>query len=86
VGNLGCSVARVDLENLFSDYGAVVRAKVNTSSKTGKSSGVGFVEMDTDQEADAAIAALHGTRLDGRAITVRACSPSECEDPPPQLR
>ena len=72
VGNLGCSVARIDLENLFGDHGDVVSAGVSMHPATGKSRGCGFVEMASEDEAGAAIAALNGAELDGRAITVRA--------------
>jgi RNA recognition motif-containing protein len=75
VGNLGNSVASFDLENLFGDYGTIVSARVKTNPVTGKCSGCGIVEMGTDDEADAAIAALHGSHLDGRAMSVRAGSP-----------
>ena len=81
VGNLGCSVASVDLENLFGDHGAVVHARVKTNSITGKNGGHGFVEMGSDDEARAAIAALHGAELDGRAITVRETRAGESVGP-----
>jgi cold-inducible RNA-binding protein len=77
VGNLGCSVARVDLENLFADHGDVLRAGISINPATGKNRGCGFVEMSSQREADAAIAALHGTELDGRAISVRAAAADE---------
>ena len=75
VGNLGNSVASFDLENLFADYGTIVSARVKTNPATGKCSGCGVVVMGTDDQADAAVAALHGSHLDGRAMTVRPTSP-----------
>jgi RNA recognition motif-containing protein len=87
VGNLGNSVASFDLENLFADYGTIVSARIKTNPATGKCSGCGVVEMSTDDEADAAVAALHGSSLDGRAMTVRASPPvktvpATCSAPP----
>jgi RNA recognition motif-containing protein len=81
VGNLGCAVAGIDLENLFEDYGAVVRVRVKTNPATGKTSGYAFVEMGSDDQACAAIAGLHGTELDGRAITVRETRAGEVTGP-----
>jgi RNA recognition motif-containing protein len=75
VGNLGNSVASFDLENLFGDYGTIVFARVKTNPATGMCSGCGVVEMGTDDQADAAVAALHGSHFDGRAMTVRPCAP-----------
>ena len=81
VENLGSSVASFDLENLFEDYGTIVSAKVNTNPATGRNGGRGVVVMGTDDEADAAIAALHGALLDGRAMTVRVNRPGEAARP-----
>ena len=75
VGNLGNSVASFDLENLFSDYGTIVSARIKTNPATGKCTGSAVVEMGTDDEAEAAVAALHGSHLDGRAMTVRPSPP-----------
>jgi len=70
VGNLGFNVSSADLEQLFAPHGTVQSAQVITDRSTGQSRGFGFVEMDSDQEAEAAIAALNGQEHDGRAITV----------------
>jgi RNA recognition motif-containing protein len=94
VGNLGNSVASFDLENLFADYGTIISARIKTNAATGKCSGCGVVEMSTQDEADAAVAALHGSSLDGRAMTVRASPPARVAsatntappDPGPALR
>jgi RNA recognition motif-containing protein len=85
VGNLGNSVSRFDLENLFSDHGTVVRSGVGTSSATGKHNGTGFVEMGSDDEAESAIAALHGTELDGRVMSVGRDAAAK-RIPPPRPR
>jgi len=70
VGNLGFNVSSADLEQLFAPHGTVQSAQVVTDRSTGQSRGFGFVEMDSDQEAQAAIAALNGQEHDGRALTV----------------
>lgn len=70
VGNLGFNVSSADLEQLFAPHGTVQSAQVITDRSTGQSRGFGFVEMDSDQEAQAAIEALNGQEHDGRALTV----------------
>ena len=60
-----------DLVALFSQYGTVARAQVVMDRETGRSRGFGFVEMGSDQEAQAAISALDGTMIEGRTITFR---------------
>ena len=75
VGNLSYSVNDTDLEQMFSGYGTVESAKVITDRDTGRSKGFGFVEMATDQEAQAAIAALNGKEYDGRNLTVNEARP-----------
>ena len=70
VGNLGFNVSSADLEQLFAPHGTVQSAQVITDRSTGQSRGFGFVEMDSDQEAQDAIAALNGQEHDGRALTV----------------
>jgi RNA recognition motif-containing protein len=86
VGNLGNSVSRFDLENLFSDHGTVVSSGVGLSSATGKHNGTGFVEMGSDDEAEAAIAALHGAELDGRAMSVGRDAAAKRIPPAPRPR
>ncbi len=75
VGNLSYSVTGSDIERLFSQHGQVTSATVITDRETGRSKGFGFVEMDSDSEADAAIAALNGQEHDGRALTVNEAKP-----------
>ncbi len=75
VGNLGYSVTNADLEQLFSSHGEIRSAEVIMDRSTGRSKGFGFVEMETDEAANAAIAALNGQQHDGRALTVNEAKP-----------
>lgn len=70
VGNLSYKVGDSELQQLFAAHGNVTSAQVITDRDTGRSKGFGFVEMGSDQEAQAAIAALNGTPVDGRNVTV----------------
>ncbi len=70
VGNLPFSTSSSELEELFGRFGAVSRAQVITDRDTGRSRGFGFVEMDSDDEAQQAIEALDGSEIDGRQIKV----------------
>lgn len=70
VGNLSYKVGDSDLQQLFAPHGTVTSAQVITDRDTGRSKGFGFVEMGSEQEAQAAIAALNGTPFDGRNVTV----------------
>jgi len=65
------------LEEMFADFGAVVSAQVIMDRETNRSKGFGFVEMSSDQEAQAAIAALNGKNMDGRNLTVNEARPPE---------
>ncbi len=75
VGNLGFDVSNADLEELFAPHGTVGSANVITDRSTGQSKGFGFVEMGSSQEAQAAVAALNGTDVGGRAIKVDEAKP-----------
>lgn len=75
VGNLGYDVSGPDLEQLFASHGTVDSADVITDRSTGQSKGFGFVEMNSDAEAGAAIAALDGKDFGGRAIKVNEARP-----------
>jgi RNA recognition motif-containing protein len=75
VGNLGYEVSSSDLQQLFSQHGTVESAEVINDRATGRSKGFGFVEMGSDQEAQAAIAALNGKEVEGRALTVNEARP-----------
>jgi cold-inducible RNA-binding protein len=75
VGNLGYSVTDSDLQTMFQAHGTVQSAQVIMDRDAGRSKGFGFVEMGSDQEAQAAIAALNGQDSDGRALTVNEARP-----------
>ena len=75
VGNLGYTVTDSDLEQMFAAHGTVQSAQVVMDRDTGRSKGFGFVEMGSDQEAQAAIAALNGKEVDGRTLTVNVARP-----------
>ena len=77
VGNMGYDVSSADLEQLFAPHGQVQSAEVINDRSTGRSKGFGFVEMDSDQEAQAAIQALNGQQQDGRALKVNEAKPRE---------
>ncbi len=75
VGNLPYSVTESELRESFSDFGEVSRVNLITDKFTGQSKGFGFVEMDKNSEADAAIKGLNGTDMKGRNITVNQAKP-----------
>jgi len=77
VGNLSYDVDSSQLEELFSAHGSVQSAQIISDRDTGRSKGFGFVEMGTDEEAQAAIAALNGQQHGGRALTVNEAKPKE---------
>jgi RNA recognition motif-containing protein len=76
-GNLSYSVSSADLEGIFGEFGAVRKADVITDRDTGRSKGFGFVEMESDEAAQAAINALNGQERDGRALQVNEARPRE---------
>ncbi len=77
VGNLSYNVTSSDLEQLFASHGTVSSAEVISDRDTGRSKGFGFVQMGSDDEAQAAIAAMNGQEHDGRALTVNEAKPRE---------
>jgi RNA recognition motif-containing protein len=77
VGNLAYSIGDTDLEQLFAPHGTVQSAHVIVDRETGRSKGFGFVEMGSDQEAQAAMTALNGKEVDGRTLTVNEARPRE---------
>jgi RNA recognition motif-containing protein len=77
VGNLSYNIDKSGLEEMFAAHGKVVSAQVITDRETQRSKGFGFVEMGSDQEAQAAIAALNGKNVDGRPLTVNEARPQE---------
>ncbi|MBI5857531.1 MAG: RNA-binding protein [Sphingobacteriales bacterium] len=74
-GNLSWNLKDQDLQNLFATHGEVSSAKIVTDKFTGRSKGFGFVEMPNDDQAQAAIAALNGSEVDGRNIVVNESRP-----------
>ncbi len=77
VGGLPYSATEEDLENLFASAGAVKDATIITDRYTGQAKGFGFVEMENDAEAEAAINSLNGTQMGGRTLTVNEAKPRE---------
>ena len=77
VGNLSYQVDSSALQQLFSGHGTVESAEVISDRDTGRSKGFGFVEMSSEAEAQAAIAALNGQEHDGRSLTVNEAKPKE---------
>src|SRR6516225_4362384 len=75
VGNLGYGVTDSDLSKMFEAHGTVESAQVIMDRDTGRSKGFGFVEMKTEQEAQAAMTALNGKDAGGRALTVNEAKP-----------
>jgi RNA recognition motif-containing protein len=71
VASLNFKTRSEDLEAAFAKFGQVTSAKIVKDRDTGRSKGFGFVEMDNDEEANQAMAALHGTEIDGRPIVVK---------------
>jgi RNA recognition motif-containing protein len=77
VGNLAFGVSSSDLHELFAAHGAVRSADVISDRATGRSKGFGFVEMENDDDAQAAIEALNGNEHQGRTLTVNEARPRE---------
>src|SRR3954463_16486821 len=77
VGNLSYNTTSSDLEQLFGQFGAVQSAEVISDRETGRSKGFGFVQMGSDDEAQAAINGMNGQQHDGRALTVNEAKPRE---------
>jgi RNA recognition motif-containing protein len=77
VGNLTYGVTDGELQQMFEAHGTVASAQVIMDRDTGRSKGFGFVEMSSDAEAQAAIAALNGKDSGGRALTVNEAKPRE---------
>ena len=77
VGNLTFDTTDTDLQNLFAAHGTVQSAQVIMDRDTGRSKGFGFVEMGSDQEAQAAIAALNGKDVRGNLLRVNEERPKD---------
>ncbi len=76
-GGLSYNTTDDSLKAAVQGFGNVVSAKVITDRETGRSRGFGFVEMSTDEEADAVLAALDGKEIDGRTVRVSVARPPE---------
>ena len=77
VGNLPFSVTEADFRAMFEEHGAVSSANLVMDRDTGRPRGFGFVEMDDDSQAQAAMDALDGADMDGRALKVNEAKPRE---------
>lgn len=77
VGNLSYEMTSTDLETLFAPHGTVQSAQVIMDRETSRSKGFGFVEMNTGEQAQAAIKALNGLQSNGRTLTVNEAKPRE---------
>jgi len=75
VGNLPHSTTESELRAAFEPHGAVEKVSIVTDRDTGRSRGFGFVEMTNASEADKAVAALNGTELGGRTLTINEAKP-----------
>jgi RNA recognition motif-containing protein len=81
VGNLPFSVSESEVEDMFRQIGVVESTNLVTDRDTGRSRGFAFVEMDSREAAEAAIAELNGREIDGRALTVNEARPRENRAP-----
>ena len=77
VGNLPYSITESALQEMFSEAGPVGSVKLITDRDTGRSKGFAFVEMDTEEAADRAIAEFNGRKLEGRPLTVNEAKPQQ---------
>jgi len=81
VGNLPYTTSDDDLRSFFDEYGTVDSARIIMDRESGRSKGFGFVEMSNANEANAAIEALNGRDMGGRALTVNEARPREERGP-----
>ncbi len=77
VGNLSFNTTENDLQDAFAAHGTVTSVDLIMDKMTGRSRGFAFVTMDSADSAKAAITAMHGAQLDGRALTVNEARPRE---------
>jgi cold-inducible RNA-binding protein len=77
VGNLSFNMTENDLQDTFAAHGTVVEANLMMDRMSGRPRGFGFVTMSTPEEAEAAMNALNGKSIDGRALTVNVAKPRE---------
>jgi cold-inducible RNA-binding protein len=81
VGNLTYETTDSDLQNLFGPFGTVQSAQVIMDRDTGRSKGFGFVEMNSGEEAQAAITGLNEHEINGRRLNVNEAKPREERGP-----
>jgi RNA recognition motif-containing protein len=81
VSNLGFHVEDEDLKQLFASFGQVTSAKVIKDRETGRSRGFGFVEMQSTEEANKAMASLNNKEIEGRAISISVAREKEARSP-----
>ena len=84
VGNLSYETNEDDLRQLFEEFGAVSRATVINDRETGRSKGFGFVEMESQSDAESAIKALDGSAIGGRNLRINEARPRENKPRPQQ--
>ncbi|MFV0553144.1 MAG: RNA recognition motif domain-containing protein [Mangrovibacterium sp.] len=77
VSNIPFAVSNEELEDLFANYGEVSSARIIVDKESRRSRGFGFVEMDNDADAKAAIEALNGKEVKGRALNVNEARPRD---------
>lgn len=77
VGNLSFNTTENDLQDMFAAHGTVLEANLMMDRITSRPRGFGFVTMSTPEEAQKAIAALNGSSVDGRNLTVNVAKPRE---------
>ena len=77
VGNLSFDTTENDLQDAFAAHGTVIEANLMMDRVSGRPRGFAFVTMSTPEEAQAAIGALNGKSIDGRALTVNVAKPRE---------
>jgi RNA recognition motif-containing protein len=82
VGNLSFNATQEQLQDLFAAHGTVTEVDVIKDKFSGRPRGFAFVSMETKEAADAAVQALNGKEIDGRALTVNEARPRE--DRPPR--
>lgn len=75
VGNLDFGATESAIRSLFEPFGAIDRVSLVTDRETGRSRGFAFVEMNDSAQAQQAITALNGTKLDGRALNINEARP-----------
>ncbi|HTF87395.1 MAG TPA: RNA-binding protein, partial [Planctomycetota bacterium] len=81
VGNLPFSFTQQDLEQLFSSFGAIRYVEIISDRMTGQSRGFGFVELETAEQAQAAIQSMHGRDIQGRGLTVNEAREKSARPP-----